>query len=102
MFIRTHHAVLQWLKRFRERVGQHILWLELLEESDSVLVHHRSGVTHGNADALSCHPRDRPRCCRTENDVLSKPEVKTVSFTDKTQRFVVAALSDLPSSGRSH
>ena len=37
-------------------MGQHSLWLEVLEEFGDYKVEHRAGTQHGNADALSRRP----------------------------------------------
>ena len=60
--IRTDHAALSWLKKTPEPLGQNARWLELLGEYDYV-IQHRPGVRHGNADAVSRHPRlNKPSC----------------------------------------
>lgn len=57
-------------------------WLELLEEYDfSVL--HRSGVRHGNADALSRRPCSRARCCPRDDTAVKEP-ICSVIFNDPT------------------
>ena len=53
--IRTDHAALTWLRRLAEPVGQQARWLEIMEEYQYT-IEHRSGVAHGNADALSRDP----------------------------------------------
>ena len=50
--IRTDHASLLWLTRFRNPQGQLARWLEELSLYDFQLVH-RAGALHCNADALS-------------------------------------------------
>ena len=53
--IRTDHAALQWLRRTPQPIRQQSRWLEILEEFE-FSIEHRSGVRHGNADALSRRP----------------------------------------------
>jgi hypothetical protein len=66
--LRTDHSALLWLKRIKEPVGQQARWLEILEEFDNVTIQHRSGPSHGNADAMSSRPCDRQRCCKLTNE----------------------------------
>ena len=54
--VRTdHHSALQWLRTFKEPVGQVARWLEQIAEYDFKIVH-RPGKQHANADALSRYP----------------------------------------------
>lgn len=55
--VRTDHASLRWLTRFREPQGQLARWLEELSQYNMVL-QYRAGRDHGNADALSRLPHD--------------------------------------------
>ncbi|MCG7869896.1 MAG: DDE-type integrase/transposase/recombinase, partial [Candidatus Thiodiazotropha taylori] len=50
--IRTDHSSLRWLLRFKEPQGQLARWMEELSQYNMVLTH-RAGVKHLNADALS-------------------------------------------------
>ena len=59
--IRTDHNSLTWLLRFKTIEGQLARWLEALSEYDMV-IQHRSGKNHGNADGLSRRPDDLPSC----------------------------------------
>jgi transposase InsO family protein len=61
--VRTDHAALQWLRRIPEPIGQQARWITFMEEFQFDIVH-RAGKSHGNADALSRRPCDRPRCCK--------------------------------------
>ena len=45
-------------------MGQQGRWQERLQEFDFA-IEHRLGRKHGNADALSRRPCERPECCRT-------------------------------------
>ena len=60
--IRTDHAALLLLKRIPEPIGQQARWLDIMEEFD-IVVEHRAGRLHSNADAMSRDPCHRPRCC---------------------------------------
>ena len=53
--VRTHHSALQWLRTFKEPVGQVARWLERLAEYDFD-IEHCPGKQHANADALSRYP----------------------------------------------
>lgn len=53
--VRTDHSALKWLQNFKEPEGQLARWLESLSEYDMV-VEHRPGKQHGNADGLSRIP----------------------------------------------
>ena len=50
--VRTDHSALRWLRSFKDPQGQVARWLEILAEFDFDVIH-RSGLRHGNADALS-------------------------------------------------
>ena len=53
--LRTDHAALVWLFRFKNAEGQLARFLEELAQYDMVIRHHK-GVEHGNTDALSRLP----------------------------------------------
>jgi transposase InsO family protein len=50
--LRTDHSSLTWLLRFKAPQGQLARWIEELSQYN-MIVKHRAGVKHGNADALS-------------------------------------------------
>ena len=60
--IRTDHGSLRWLVNFKNLEGQLCRWSEFLAVYDYEIVH-RSGKSHGNADALSRRPCDPCRYC---------------------------------------
>src|SRR5664279_5345640 len=60
--VRTDHAALRWLRKIPEPIGQQARWLEMMEEFQFEIIH-RPGRQHGNADAMSRKPCDKPRCC---------------------------------------
>ncbi|KAG6464703.1 hypothetical protein O3G_MSEX014678 [Manduca sexta] len=66
--LRTDHAALKWLLQFKNPEGQVARWIELLQEFDFV-IEHRSGKSHGNADALSRRPcpQNCKHCTRQED-----------------------------------
>lgn len=53
--VRTDHASLKWLKNFKDPDGQIARWISTLDTYD-MIIEHRSGKSHGNADALSRIP----------------------------------------------
>lgn len=61
--VRTDHSSLTWLLRFKDPQGQIARWIEELSQYHMV-VQHRPGAKHGNADALSRVPDGLPRVLR--------------------------------------
>ena len=59
--VRTDHASLTWLLRMRNVEGMLARWLEELSQYD-MLIEHRPGRKHGNADGLSRIPEAVPTC----------------------------------------
>lgn len=53
--VRTDHASLTWIMRFRHLEGQLARWMEELSQYDMEILH-RSGALHSNADGLSRIP----------------------------------------------
>ena len=72
--VRTDHAVLTWLQRATDLMGQQGCWQERLQEFDFD-IEHRLGHKHGNADTLSRRPCGRPERCRT-TIVIIRPKVQ--------------------------
>ena len=67
LYVYTDHNSLTWLLRFKCIEGQLARWLEELNQFDMVLLH-RSGKKHGNADGMSRIPDEVPFCdCYTAN-----------------------------------
>ncbi|XP_037930051.1 uncharacterized protein LOC119664748 [Teleopsis dalmanni] len=66
--LRTDHAALKWLLRFKEPEGQLARWIERLQSYDFT-IEHRKGSHHENADALSRRPcgLECKHCLRVEN-----------------------------------
>ncbi|KAK3743518.1 hypothetical protein QZH41_015906, partial [Actinostola sp. cb2023] len=61
--VRTDHGALRWLMNFKNPEGQLARWLEFLGTYD-LTIEHRSGVKHGNADALSRRPCEDCNHCQ--------------------------------------
>ena len=59
--VRSDHSSLRWLMNFNILEGQTARFLEFFSSYD-FHVEHRSGVTHGNADALSRRPCSDNNC----------------------------------------
>ena len=53
--VRTDHSALQWLRNFKEPIGQVARWLERLADYDFEIVH-QAGKNHANADGFSRIP----------------------------------------------
>lgn len=64
--LRTDNAAVSFMMRLKEPEGQLARWLEELGSYD-LLIEHRAGVKHGNADALSRRPC---RQCGREGEPL--------------------------------
>jgi len=59
--VRTDHSAIQWLRKTPMPLAQTARWLLFIEQYDFE-VQHRSGVKHGNADALSRRPHVCKQC----------------------------------------
>ena len=59
--VRTDHSSLTWLLRFKDPQGQLARWMEELSQYNMV-IQHRPGTKHGNADALSRIPDPLSPC----------------------------------------
>ena len=53
----TDHSAVRWLMNIKEPTGRLARWALLLQQHDFT-IQHRSGLTNGNADALSRRPYD--------------------------------------------
>ena len=78
--LRTDHAALQWLLKFKNPEGQVARWIERLQEYDFE-TQHRAGHIHCNADTLSRRPcpTDCKHCQRTERKEV---QVSRTTVTD--------------------
>ena len=61
LYFRTDHGSLAWLMRFKLISGMLARWIEELSQYDMVILH-RKGKTHTNADALSRIPSNGAFC----------------------------------------
>ena len=74
--LRTDHASLKWLFRFKEPEGQIARWLEMLG-SYQFDIQHRAGKLHSNADALSRLPcRQCGRIDQVEVQAVTRSQAK--------------------------
>ena len=80
--IRTDHAALQWLLKFRFPEGQVARWLHQLQQYD-FNIEHRAGRKHQNADALSRRPCLAQLCKHC--DRLEGKERMTIPQGDTTE-----------------
>ena len=72
--VRTDHGALRWLLNFKEPQGQIARWLQVVAEYDLVIVH-RAGRSHVNADSLSRRPcHSCSHCERQELDRQGEEE----------------------------
>ncbi|KAK3104816.1 hypothetical protein FSP39_010929 [Pinctada imbricata] len=78
--LRTDHASLVWLHRFKEPDGQISRWLQQLGQYVFKIVH-RAGKRHGNADALSRLSENSKICKQCNFDLDKEDEEETVIFT---------------------
>ena len=80
--VRTDHAALYWLMRKKDPEGQMARWLIFLQSYD-MIIEHRPGVRHGNADALSrCMEgcRDLDSLFVPEGDCKTLDEIKQLAW----------------------
>ena len=91
--VRTDHAALRWVLNFKNPEGQLARWLEVLSQYDLV-VEHRSGTKHGNADGLSRRPCKQ---CGREEEVS---EVEATGVVPESQpqgsEFLVRGVAAQP------
>ena len=92
--VRTDHASLKWLFRFKEPEGQLARWLDVLNEY-KFTIEHRAGKNHGNADGLSRQPCRQ--CGRTDDDPEedSDQEAPRVRAIHLQPAYTEAQLADL-------
>ena len=84
--VRTDHNSLVWLMRFKLIVGQLARWLEELSQYDMVIVH-RPGKKHGNADGLSRITDSIELCSNYKAGVdLSSLPCKGCAYCSRAQR----------------
>ena len=70
--IRTDHHSLVWLMNFKNPEGQLVRWLDRLSRFDMV-IEHRAGQKHLNADSLSRRPHDSSPCTQFDGDLANLP-----------------------------
>ena len=91
--LRTDHAALQFLCKTPEPTGQQARWLSFIETFD-LIVEHRRGSSHGNADALSRRPCELEapcRQCRGAKNQASFPELQETAEEIKVQAVTTRA-----------
>lgn len=66
--IRTDHNSLRWLLIFKNIEGQFARWIEELSQCN-LLIQHRAGKKHANADVLSSIPNECDDCTQYRSDV---------------------------------
>ncbi|MCG8047963.1 MAG: RNase H-like domain-containing protein, partial [Candidatus Thiodiazotropha endolucinida] len=86
---RTDHGSLRWLSKFKNPEGQVARWLELLSSYDMV-IEHRRGSLHNNADSLSRIPcrqcglsnAEKIKDMKTEEEYLSIRRIASLNIDD--------------------
>ncbi|GBM69539.1 Transposon Ty3-I Gag-Pol polyprotein [Araneus ventricosus] len=80
--LRTDHASLRWLLNFREPEGQIARWIQTLQEYDFE-IQHRTGTSHGNADALSRRPckESYKHCTNAEKKFVMERDISVKVLT---------------------
>ena len=74
--VRTDHAALTWLLKFRNPEGQIVHWIQRLQEYDFEITH-RAGLKHNNADALFRRPCLQDNCRHCDQLETRDNQVKT-------------------------
>ena len=94
----TDHAALKWLKNIKDPKSRLSKWSLLLQGYDMKIIH-RSGVSHGNADALS-RIKHGTTVCALSNDELTKTSLAEAQRKDKRLSDMIVYLTDglLPNS----
>ena len=87
--LRTDHSALQWLRTFKEPVGQVARWIERFAEYDFEIVH-RPGIRHANADALSRYPH--PVSAVTVNEQWFSPNLKNEFLKHQEKDAITSTL----------
>ena len=94
--VRTDHASLKWLFRFKNPEGQLARWLEVLSTYDFRIIH-RPRKLHGNADGLSrqpcrqCGRQDQPDETEDQpNPVVCLRVMKTKSQAKVTSNWIAS------------
>ena len=70
--VRTDHSSLRWLMNFKNPEGQIARWIEILS-SYSMVIKHRPGRLHTNADAISRIPC---RQCKKSKTILTSMKIR--------------------------
>lgn len=78
--IRTNHAVLQYLRRTPELIGQEARWLNFIG-SFQFDIKPQPGISHANADVLSRKPT-----IESDHETNSEPTPTTVTKTRRPNR----------------
>ena len=95
--VRTDHAALNWLMRFKNPEGQVARWLELLG-TYNFTIEHRPGKKHGNADGLSRRPCTECRHCelQEEREIMSDQQehLRAIQSTGKRTEESLQSKSD--------
>jgi hypothetical protein len=94
---RLYHSSLQWLLNFKNPEGQMARWLEVLASFDMV-VQHRPGKKHANADALSRLPCKQCNHCNIPTPGLSDKESSILRIDKMTVKIVFKIFGEMHNS----
>ena len=84
--VRTDHSSLTWLLNFKEPQGQLARWMEELSQYDMV-IKHRPGKNHTNADALSRVPDEVKFCPNyTPDQIIQELPCKGCHYCQRAHR----------------
>ena len=87
--VRSDHSALLYLRRSPELIGQQARWLDFLENFDLVL-EHREGARHANADSLSRRPCAQTGPCKQ----CKMDSVELLENETETTGAVASQMSD--------
>ena len=106
VLLRTDNSAVSWLRRLKNPTGQVARWIQEIETYDLV-VQHRAGLKHTNADALSRRPckvceRQERLSAEAEAEIEPEPEEEPVPQTTAGADKDSIVVRDIHSASTSH
>ncbi|KAK3100422.1 hypothetical protein FSP39_019732 [Pinctada imbricata] len=95
ILIRTDNAAVSWMKSLKNPTGQVARWLEQLG-TYNIVVTHRPGYQHRNADALSRNPC---KACKHQNDIKNKDDEEQKTSCKELKEGQVRAIAKVQETG---
>ena len=95
VILRTDNAEVSWMKNLRAPTGQTARWLERIQQYDLV-IQHREGRSHNNADALSRKPC---ASCSHQHDLDQKARLEESQAKETSSAEPLVLPSDDSGSG---